>query len=87
MKKSLIALMLTAMSALVLTGCFQAQQAEKQPEATSQAQEEVTLPPAEKISDETVSDGGGGVAADESAANYPSTFQHDGYGFRVVIPA
>jgi hypothetical protein len=34
-----------------------------------------------------IEEGGGGIAADESAANYPSTLQDDKYGFSMVIPA
>ena len=57
------------MSALVLTGCFQAQQEDQQPEPVSQIEN------------------GSDADVDESAANDLSTFQHDGYGFQVVIPA
>jgi hypothetical protein len=54
MKKSFVALMLTAITALILTGCFQAPQAEqKQPEAKTEivngVKEEVVIPEPEVV--------------------------------------
>jgi len=50
MKKSLIALMLTAICAITLTGCFQAPQAnQNQPENKPEVKNDVTLPPAETL--------------------------------------
>lgn len=68
MKKSLAVLMLAAVCALTLTGCFQSPQAEpeqNQPETITEVKDEVVVPPAEEL------EGGGGVAADETGANYP----------------
>jgi len=73
------------MSALTLTGCFQAPQAnQNQPETKTEVKEETVIPPVETVED---GEGGGGVAADESAANYPSTYENEYYGFNLIVPA